>query len=82
MNHISDVGAVINAASDAPVPVNIDTTWVLITSFSGLLTILEFAFISSGAVRYKSVQSSVITVLLGSVLTILFFWLVIKYNNN
>lgn len=66
------------ASSSTPTPVNTDTTWVLITSFSALLTVLGFAFISSGAVRYKSVQSSVITVLLGSVLTILFFWLVNK----
>ncbi|CAD8209179.1 unnamed protein product [Paramecium pentaurelia] len=76
MNHLQDINAVLNAAnSSTPTPANTDTTWVLITSFSALLTILGFAFISSGAVRYKSVQSSVITVLLGSVITILFFWL-------
>ncbi|CAK68529.1 unnamed protein product (macronuclear) [Paramecium tetraurelia] len=71
MNHFDESPA---PAPNVPVP--IDASWVLVTSFSALLTILGFAFISSGAVRYKSVQSSVITVLLGSVLTILFFWLV------
>ena len=81
MNHLSGIDDVINAASSStPTPANIDSTWVLITSFSALLTILGFAFISSGAVRYKSVQSAVITVLLGAVITILFFWLVRNYK--
>ncbi|CAK89089.1 unnamed protein product (macronuclear) [Paramecium tetraurelia] len=76
MNHLTGIDAVLNVAqASTPAPSNIDSTWVLITSFSALLTILGFAFISSGAVRYKSVQSAVITVLLGAVITILFFWL-------
>ncbi|CAD8094527.1 unnamed protein product [Paramecium sonneborni] len=76
MNHLPNTDAVINAASNyTPIVSNIDSTWVLVTSFSALLIVLGFAFMGSGAVRYKSVQSAVITVLLGAAITILFFWL-------
>ncbi|CAD8208741.1 unnamed protein product [Paramecium pentaurelia] len=77
MNHLRDSSADLDAIVSipaAPTPADIDKKWVLITSSCALLTILGFALISSGAVRYKSVQSSVITILLGSVLSILFFW--------
>jgi hypothetical protein len=78
MNHLAAIDDVVSAASSSvPTPADIDSTWVLVTSFSALLAILGFAFIGSGAVRYKSVQSAVITVFLGSVVALVFFWLVI-----
>lgn len=56
MNHLPNTDAVINAASNyTPIVSNIDSTWVLVTSFSALLIVLGFAFMGSGAVRYKSV---------------------------
>lgn len=84
MNHFqtSDAAPAPAAAAPAPTPEIVDPTWVLITSFSAILTVLGFAFLGSGAVRYKSVQSAVITVLLGTVIAILFFWTVIYINNN
>lgn len=83
MNHLRDSSAdfdVIASIPAGPIPANIDKKWILITSSCALLTIFGFALISSGAVRYKSVQSSVITILLGSVLSILFFWFVNKIS--
>jgi len=53
-----------------------DPTWVLTTAFLGLLVLFSFALLNSGSVRYKSAQSSIITVLLGGVLAILAFWTV------
>jgi hypothetical protein len=56
MNHLNPVDDVVSAAeSSVPADVEIDSTWVLVTSFSALLVILGFAFLASGAVRYKSV---------------------------
>ena len=83
MNHLDAVDDVASvAASSVPADANIDSTWILVTSFSALLVILGFAFLASGAVRYKSVQSAVITILLGSVLAILSFWIVIILSNH
>lgn len=56
MNHLNPIDDVASAAeSSVPADVEIDSTWVLVTSFSALLVILGFAFLASGAVRYKSV---------------------------
>lgn len=56
MNHFDAVSDVASAAAGSvPADVDIDSTWILVTSFSALLVILGFAFLASGAVRYKSV---------------------------
>lgn len=59
MNHFQDPAPAPNptpaTATPTATPELVDPTWVLITSFSALLTVLGFAFLGSGAVRYKSV---------------------------
>ncbi|CAK91205.1 unnamed protein product (macronuclear) [Paramecium tetraurelia] len=53
----------------------LDETWVLSCAFFSILGLLGYSMIAAGAVRYKSVQSAIITILLGGILTILAFYI-------
>ncbi|KAM3142614.1 hypothetical protein pb186bvf_005273 [Paramecium bursaria] len=53
-----------------------DSSWLVGASFISIFTILGFGLLAAGSVKFKGVQSSVISVFLASIEAILAFWLI------